>query len=264
MRGVNKVIIVGRLGNDPVTRQFANGGNVTNISVATSEQWTDKQTGDRREATEWHRVSFFGKLADIAANYLKKGSAVYVEGSLRTSKYTDQNGIERYATDIRAETLQMLDSNPNYQNNQNGGFANNHFNNQNNNGFNNGFNNNHNNNANSHASNNNANSNVNNNANNRYPSNYQNTHQSNQGQPNQGQNQSFNQQNNPYQTNPQNGFNPNQNNLNDKPIANNTGYESNNFMQNSPSSAKSTAPKTEASDDDIPFMYVSNKLVGIV
>lgn len=119
MRGVNKVIIVGRLGNDPITRQFQNGGSVTNISVATSEQWTDKQTGERREATEWHRISFFGKLAEIAGNYLKKGSAVYVEGSLKTNKYTDQNGIERFSTEIRAETLQMLDGNPNNQNNFN-------------------------------------------------------------------------------------------------------------------------------------------------
>lgn len=128
MRGVNKVIIVGRLGNDPITRQFQNGGSVTNISVATSEQWTDKQTGERRESTEWHRISFFGKLAEIAGNYLKKGSAVYVEGSLRTNKYTDQNGIERFSTEIRADNLQMLDSNPNagnFNNQQNfGGYPN--------------------------------------------------------------------------------------------------------------------------------------------
>lgn len=241
MRGVNKVIIVGRLGNDPITRQFANGGSVTNISVATSEQWTDKQTGERREATEWHRISFFGKLADIAGNYLKKGSAVYVEGSLRTNKYTDQNGIERYSTEVRAETLQMLDGNPNYQNNNNGGYNNNNFNNQNNGGFNN---------------------NYNNNGGNRYPNNYQNNYQ-NQGQPNQNQqshlqNQSFS---NPYNTNQSGGFN---NTPSDAPQANNAnaGYESNSFMQNNSNNTASASdskpatppvPKTEASDDDIPF-----------
>lgn len=111
MRGVNKAIIVGRLGNDPVVKQFNNGGSVTHISVATSEQWTDKQTGEKREATEWHRISLFNRLGEIAAQYLKKGSAVYIEGSLRTNKYTDQNGVERYSTEIRADNLQMLDSN---------------------------------------------------------------------------------------------------------------------------------------------------------
>lgn len=111
MRGVNKAIIVGRLGNDPVVKQFSNGGSVTHISVATSEQWTDKQTGEKREATEWHRISLFNRLGEIAAQYLKKGSAVYIEGSLRTNKYTDQNGVERYSTEIRADNLQMLDSN---------------------------------------------------------------------------------------------------------------------------------------------------------
>lgn len=111
MRGVNKAIIVGRLGNDPVVKQFNNGGSVTHISVATSEQWTDKQTGEKREATEWHRISLFNRLGEIAAQYLKKGSSVYIEGSLRTNKYTDQNGVERYSTEIRADNLQMLDSN---------------------------------------------------------------------------------------------------------------------------------------------------------
>ena len=108
MRGVNKVIIVGNLGSDPEVKQFANGGSVTRIAVATSEQWNDKQTGERREQTEWHRISLFNKLGEIAAQYLRKGSQVYIEGSLRTSKYTDQNGVERYATEIRADQMQML------------------------------------------------------------------------------------------------------------------------------------------------------------
>ena len=108
MRGVNKVIIVGNLGSDPEVKQFANGGSVTRIAVATSEQWNDKQTGERREQTEWHRISLFNKLGEIAAQYLRKGSQVYIEGSLRTNKYTDQNGVERYATEIRADQMQML------------------------------------------------------------------------------------------------------------------------------------------------------------
>lgn len=131
MRGVNKAIIVGRLGNDPVVKQFNNGGSVTHISVATSEQWTDKQTGEKKEATEWHRISLFNRLGEIAAQYLRKGSAVYIEGSLRTNKYTDQNGIERYSTEIRADNLQMLDSNNmgsnqvnNMNNNMNNGYPN--------------------------------------------------------------------------------------------------------------------------------------------
>ena len=109
MRGVNKVIIIGNLGADPETRQFPNGGSVTNISVATSEQWTDKQTGEKREATEWHRVTLFNRLGEIAAQYLRKGSKVYIEGSLRTRKWQDQNGQDRYTTEIRADQMQMLD-----------------------------------------------------------------------------------------------------------------------------------------------------------
>ncbi|MDY3307411.1 single-stranded DNA-binding protein [Psychrobacter sanguinis] len=108
MRGINKVIIVGNLGADPETRQFPNGGSVTNISVATSEQWTDKQTGEKREATEWHRISLFNRLGEIAAQYLRKGSQVYIEGSLRTRKWQDQNGQDRYTTEIRADQMQML------------------------------------------------------------------------------------------------------------------------------------------------------------
>lgn len=110
MRGINQVIIIGRLGADPETRQFSNGGSVTNISVATSEQWTDKNTGEKREATEWHRISLFNRLGEIAAQYLKKGSQVYIEGSLRTRKWQDQNGQDRYTTEIRADKMQMLGS----------------------------------------------------------------------------------------------------------------------------------------------------------
>lgn len=109
MRGVNKVIIIGNLGADPEARQFNNGSSVTNISVATSEQWTDKQSGEKREATEWHRISLFNRLGEIAAQYLRKGSKVYIEGSLRTRKYQDPNGQDRYITEIRAEQMQMLD-----------------------------------------------------------------------------------------------------------------------------------------------------------
>lgn len=109
MRGVNKVIIIGNLGADPEARQFNNGGSVTNISVATSEQWTDKQSGEKKEATEWHRISLFNRLGEIAAQYLRKGSKVYIEGSLRTRKYQDPNGQDRYITEIRAEQMQMLD-----------------------------------------------------------------------------------------------------------------------------------------------------------
>ena len=121
MRGVNRVIIIGNCGSDPEVKQFANGGSVTTISVATSEQWNDKQTGEKREQTEWHRISLYNKLAEIAAQYLRKGSQVYVEGSLRTRKYQDQNGQDRYVTEIRADQMQMLGGNQNAQQN-NGGY----------------------------------------------------------------------------------------------------------------------------------------------
>ena len=121
MRGVNEVTIVGTLGADPEVKQFSNGGSITIISVATSEQWTDKQTGERREQTEWLRIVFSNKLAEIAAQYLRKGSQVYVEGSLRTRKYQDQNGQDRYVTEIRADQMQMLGGNQNAQQN-NGGY----------------------------------------------------------------------------------------------------------------------------------------------
>ena len=125
MRGVNKVIIIGNLGADPEARQFNNGGSVTNISVATSEQWTDKQSGEKREATEWHRISLFNRLGEIAAQYLRKGSKVYIEGSLRTRKYQDQSGQDRYITEIRAEQMQMLDGQTGGSQGDNGGFGNN-------------------------------------------------------------------------------------------------------------------------------------------
>jgi len=108
MKGVNKVIIVGNLGADPETRYTSSGGAITNIRVATSEKWKDKQSGEDQERTEWHRIVFFGKLAEIAGQYLKKGSSVYVEGSLRTNKYTDKEGVEKYSTDIVGSEMQML------------------------------------------------------------------------------------------------------------------------------------------------------------
>lgn len=107
-RGINKVILVGNLGADPEVRYAPSGAAVTTISVATSEQWTDKQSGQKQERTEWHRVKFFGRLAEIAAEYLRKGRQVYIEGSLRTDKYTDRQGIERYSTDVIANEMQML------------------------------------------------------------------------------------------------------------------------------------------------------------
>jgi single-strand DNA-binding protein len=111
-RGVNKVILIGNLGADPETRYTQGGSAITTIKLATSESWKDKQTGEQQERTEWHRVKFFGRLAEIAGEYLKKGRQVYVEGSLRTDKYTDKDGIERYTTDIIADEMQMLGGNP--------------------------------------------------------------------------------------------------------------------------------------------------------
>ncbi|MGN6282602.1 single-stranded DNA-binding protein [Frateuria sp.] len=107
-RGINKVIIVGNLGSDPEVRYTGGGTAVCSLSVATSEQWTDKQSGEKQERTEWHRVKLFGKLAEIAGEYLKKGRQVYIEGSLRTDKYTDKSGVEKYSTDIIANDMQML------------------------------------------------------------------------------------------------------------------------------------------------------------
>ncbi|MFC0308710.1 single-stranded DNA-binding protein [Gallibacterium trehalosifermentans] len=110
MAGVNKVIIVGNLGNEPELRTFANGDAVANISVATSDRWQDKQSGEWREITEWHRIVLFRRLAEVAGQYLHKGSKVYIEGKIRTRKWQDQNGQDRYSTEIHADTLQMLDS----------------------------------------------------------------------------------------------------------------------------------------------------------
>lgn len=108
-RGVNKVILVGNLGGDPEVRYLPSGGAVTNITVATSETWKDKQSGQSQERTEWHRVVFFNRLAEIAGEYLRKGAKVYVEGSLRTRKWQDNNGQDRYTTEIVAAEMQMLD-----------------------------------------------------------------------------------------------------------------------------------------------------------
>lgn len=110
MASVNKVIIVGNLGRDPETRYMPNGEAVTNIAVATTESWKDKSSGEKKEMTEWHRITFYRKLAEIAGQYLKKGSQVYVEGRLQTRKWTDKDGVERYTTEIIADTMQMLGS----------------------------------------------------------------------------------------------------------------------------------------------------------
>ncbi len=107
-RGINKVIIIGNLGADPETRAMPSGGTVANLRVATSESWRDKQSGEQQERTEWHRVALFGRLAEIAAEYLRKGSQVYIEGSLRTRKWQDKSGNERYSTEIIGNELQML------------------------------------------------------------------------------------------------------------------------------------------------------------
>ncbi len=108
MAAVNKVIIVGNLGADPETRYLPSGEAVTNIRVATTDRWKDKTSGEMKEATEWHRIAFFGRLATVAGEYLKKGSQVYVEGSLRTRKWQDKDGQDRYSTEIRGDVMQML------------------------------------------------------------------------------------------------------------------------------------------------------------
>ena len=108
MASINKVIIVGNLGKDPEMRTFPSGDQVANVTIATTDKWKDKQTGEAKEHTEWHRVVFNGRLAEIVGQYLRKGSQVYVEGSLRTRKWTDQSGVEKYSTEIRADQMQML------------------------------------------------------------------------------------------------------------------------------------------------------------
>ena len=110
MASVNKVILVGNLGADPETRYMPNGDAVANIRLATTESWKDKASGEKREITEWHRVVFFNRLAEIAGEYLKKGSQVYIEGRLRTRKWTDQSGVDKYTTEIIADQMQMLGS----------------------------------------------------------------------------------------------------------------------------------------------------------
>ena len=107
-RGINKVILVGNLGQDPETRYMPSGAAVTNFTVATNESWKDKQTGEQKERTEWHRVAMFNRLAEIAAEYLRKGSQVYIEGKLRTRKWQDKDGQDRYTTEIIADEMQML------------------------------------------------------------------------------------------------------------------------------------------------------------
>jgi single-strand DNA-binding protein len=109
-RGVNKVIIVGNLGKDPETRYMPSGSAVTNLRIATTESWKDKQSGEQQERTEWHAVAMFGRLAEIAAEYLRKGSQVYIEGKLRTRKWQDKEGKDRYTTEIVADEMQMLGS----------------------------------------------------------------------------------------------------------------------------------------------------------
>ncbi len=107
-RGINKVIVVGNLGGDPETRYMPSGAAVTNLTVATNESWKDKQTGEQKDRTEWHKVAMFGRLAEIAAEYLRKGSQVYIEGKLRTRKWQDKQGNDRYTTEIVADEMQML------------------------------------------------------------------------------------------------------------------------------------------------------------
>src|SRR4051812_17844292 len=110
MASVNKIIIVGNLGRDPEVRTFPSGGRVCNVTIATTDKWKDKQSGEMREHTEWHRVVFNDRLAEIAGEYLRKGSQVYVEGSIRSRKYNDKDGVERTAVEIRGDTMQMLGS----------------------------------------------------------------------------------------------------------------------------------------------------------
>ncbi|SEA62844.1 single-strand DNA-binding protein [Thiothrix caldifontis] len=111
-RGINKVILVGTLGKDPEVKYMPSGGAITNVSIATSEQWKDKQSGEKKEITEWHRVVFFNRLAEIAGEYLRKGQQVYIEGRLRTRKWQGQDGQDRYTTEIVADDMQMLGGRP--------------------------------------------------------------------------------------------------------------------------------------------------------
>lgn len=112
MASLNKVALIGNLGRDPEVRTFPSGDRVANVTIATTDKWKDKTTGEMKEATEWHRIVFHGRLAEIAGEYLRKGSQVYVEGSLRTRKWTDQAGVEKHSTEIRADQMQMLGGRP--------------------------------------------------------------------------------------------------------------------------------------------------------
>ena len=123
MASVNKVILVGNLGRDPEMRTFPSGDQVANVTIATTDRWRDKNTGENKESTEWHRVVFNGRLAEIVGQYLRKGSQVYVEGSIRTRKWTDQSGQERYSTEIRADTMQMLGARQGMGGGQNQGYG---------------------------------------------------------------------------------------------------------------------------------------------
>lgn len=123
MASVNKVILVGNLGRDPEQRTFPSGDQVANVTIATTDKWKDKQSGEMKEATEWHRVVLNGRLAEIAGQYLRKGSQVYVEGSLRTRKWTDQSGVEKYSTEIRADQMQMLGGRPGGDQGDDGGHS---------------------------------------------------------------------------------------------------------------------------------------------
>lgn len=121
-RGVNKVILIGNLGTDPEVRYTSSGSAVANLNLATSETWKDKQSGEQQDRTEWHRIVFFNRLAEIVGEYLRKGSKIYVEGSLRTRKWQDRNGIDRYTTEIIANEMHMLDSRAGGGNNNGGGY----------------------------------------------------------------------------------------------------------------------------------------------
>lgn len=110
MASLNKVLLIGNLGRDPESRTFPNGGTVTNVSIATTETWKDRQSGERREATEWHNLVFHNRLAEIAAQYLRKGSPIYVEGRIRTRKWQDKNGQDRYTTEVHVDEMKMLGS----------------------------------------------------------------------------------------------------------------------------------------------------------
>lgn len=118
MASVNKVILVGNLGRDPETRYMPNGEAVTNIALATTESWKDKNSGEKKEQTEWHRVTFYRGLAEVAGQYLKKGSSIYIEGRLQTRKWTDKDGVERYTTEIIADEMKMLGAKPTESANQ--------------------------------------------------------------------------------------------------------------------------------------------------